>query len=164
MQYIECPTIFGKPSLFLGGGISGCPDWQSELVELLGATDLTLVNPRRKRFDVRNKDNTELQIQWEYLMLRRCDGVLFWFPKETLCPIVLFELGSHLMVPGKPIFVGMDPDYARRIDVEVQTKIIRPEIQIVYSLSALAGQIIAWESIFEQNLVNRMPKELPGDE
>lgn len=158
VEYVECPEIFGRPSLFMGGGISGCPDWQSQVVELLQATDLVLVNPRRRQFDIKNKDNTLLQIQWEYLMLRRCDGIMFWFPKESICPIVLFELGSHLMVPGKPIFVGMDPEYQRRIDVEVQTKILRPDIQIVYNLNALAGQIIAWESIFKQNIVHQMPK------
>ena len=43
-------------------------------------------------------------------MLRRCDGILFWFPCESICPIVLFELGTHLMVPGKPLFIGMHPD------------------------------------------------------
>jgi hypothetical protein len=62
---------------------------------------------------------------------------------------VLFELGSHLMVPGKPIFVGMHEEYQRRIDVEVQTSILRPDIEIVYNLNALGGQILAWESRFK---------------
>ena len=149
-KYIECPKMWGSPSLFMGGGISGCPDWQAQLVRELKNVDLVLVNPRRKVFDVQNAANTRLQIRWEYLMLRRCDGILFWFPCESICPIVLFELGTHLMVPGKPLFIGMHPEYQRRIDVEEQTSIIRPDIEIVYSIPALAGQVRAWESRLRQ--------------
>ena len=149
-EYIECPEIWGSPSLFMGGGISGCPDWQTQLVEELDDVNLVLVNPRRKEFDIKNAANTRLQIRWEYLMLRRCDGILFWFPCESICPIVLFELGTHLMVPGKPLFIGMHPDYQRRIDVEEQTTIIRPDIEIVYSITTLAGQVRDWESRFRQ--------------
>ncbi len=47
------------------------------------------------------------------------------------------------MVPGKPLFIGMHPEYQRRIDVEEQTSIIRPDIEIVYSIPALAGQVRA---------------------
>jgi hypothetical protein len=149
-KYIECPKMWGSPSLFMGGGISGCPDWQAQLVQELKDVDLVLVNPRRKVFDVQNAANTRLQIRWEYLMLRRCDGILFWFPCESICPIVLFELGTHLMAPGKPLFIGMHPEYQRRIDVEEQTSIIRPDIEIVYSIPALAGQVRAWESRLRQ--------------
>ena len=135
----------------MGGGISNCPDWQTEMVKILNGmgSDLTLVNPRSSQFDVKNPERTLKQIRWEYLMLRRCDGIMFWFAKETIQPIVLFELGSHLMVPGKPIFVGMHPEYQRRVDVEIQTGILRPNIEIVYELQALAGQIVAWESRFK---------------
>ena len=151
IQYYESPSVFGKPSLFMGGGISGCPDWQAEMVKLLGSwgSDLVLINPRSAEFDVKDKARTERQIAWEYLMLRRSDGIMFWFAKETIQPIVLFELGSHLMVPGKPIFVGMHEEYSRRIDVEIQTRILRPDLEIVYSLQGLAGQILAWESRFK---------------
>lgn len=160
ISYYESPQIFGRPSLFLGGGISGCPDWQSDMVKLLDGmgSDLALINPRATNFDVKNEARTEVQIKWEYQMLRRADGILFWFAKETIQPIVLFELGTHLMVPGKPIFIGMHPEYSRKIDVKVQTAEIRPEIQIVYSLQALAGQVIAWESVFKQGPLWEQPK------
>ena len=35
---------------------------------------------------------------------------------------------------NKPLFVGAHPNYARRQDVEIQTSLVRPDIQIVYSL------------------------------
>ena len=157
VTYFESPQIFGRPSLFLGGGITGCSDWQADMVNLLNGmkSNLALINPRSTNFDIKTKSRTLDQIRWEYLMLRRADGILFWFAKETIQPIVLFELGSHLMVPGKPIFIGMHPEYQRRVDVEVQTSIIRPDLQIVYSLEALAGQVAAWESRFEQEPVGK---------
>jgi hypothetical protein len=57
-KYIECPKMWGSPSLFMGGGISGCPDWQAQLVRELKDVDLVLVNPGRKVFDVQNAANT----------------------------------------------------------------------------------------------------------
>jgi hypothetical protein len=41
----------------------------------------------------------------------------------------------------KLIVIGMDPAYPRRQDVEIQMKLIRPDIKIVYSLSDLAEEI-----------------------
>ena len=45
MKYIECPAQYrgSDLSLFMGGGITDCPDWQSELVEMLKNEDLTIV-------------------------------------------------------------------------------------------------------------------------
>lgn len=138
MKYIEAPNRLVRipKSIFLAGGISGCPDWQKEMVELLKDTDLTIFNPRRENFDLSNALVTEEQIEWEFDHLR-------WFPKETLCPITLFELGawSHTM---KPLFVGMDPDYQRRKDVEVQLKLARADVLIVYNLTHLAELVKRW--------------------
>jgi hypothetical protein len=33
------------------------------------------------------------------------------------------------------------PDYQRRLDIELQTKLTRPDIKIVYSLYELAKQV-----------------------
>lgn len=158
VDYVECPSSFSKPSIFLAGGITGCENWQVQMVNLLAGTNLILVNPRRENFDIGDSGKTLQQIEWEHLMLRRCDGILFWFSKETIQPIVLFELGAHLQTVGKPIFIGMNPEYQRRVDVEVQTKLVRPDLQIVYSLQALAGQVIAWESVFNQGLLGNPDK------
>lgn len=127
-------------SLFLAGGISNCGDWQSEMIALLAATDLTLLNPRREDFDVSNPSMTEAQIRWEYRYLRKASAVLFWFPPETLCPITLFELGGALE-RNAPVFVGCDPAYARQEDVRVQVGLARREVQIVFSVDDLAEQV-----------------------
>ncbi len=145
MRYIECPEIYegNERSLFIAGGISNCPDWQSELIKLLKDTNLTILNPRRKHFPTNNSGIEEEQIAWEYLYLAKATAVSFWFPRETLCPITLYELGKQST--GKnPMFIGVRPDYQRRKDVEIQTRLVRPEIKIVYSLEDLAKQIKMW--------------------
>lgn len=141
MKYIEAPEEYTLNStLFLAGGITGCPDWQSHMVSLLRDEDLTIFNPRRDHFDVNKKDESEKQIKWEAKHLEMADMISFWFPSETLCPIVLYELGAWSMT-DKKIFVGVHPDYKRRHDVLVQTKLKRPDVQIVYSVVGLSNQI-----------------------
>jgi hypothetical protein len=143
MKYIEASNTYNGPekSLFLAGGISGCPDWQADVVRMLAETNLVLLNPRRKDFPMDDPSQADFQIKWEHAHLRKASAVLFWFPCETLCPITLYELGAWSMTE-KPLFVGIHPNYARRQDVEVQTQLARPEIGIAYSLQELAGQVL----------------------
>lgn len=144
MRYIEAPEKAGfrvdEQRLFLAGGISGCPDWQQEMVSLLSDTHLALINPRRKDFPIDDPSAAQDQIEWEFTYLRLATLILFWFPCEALCPIALYELGAW-SVSRTPIFVGVHPDYERRRDVEIQTMLARPKVQIVYSLEALAANV-----------------------
>ncbi len=145
MIYVEALEVIksGLPnkSVFLAGGITGCPDWQQELVALLDNSDLILFNPRRADFPIDDPSAALEQITWEHNYLRTADAVSFWFAKDTLQPITLYELGSWSM-SDKPIFIGVHPEYPRRQDVEIQTKLIRPEVEIVYSLKKLAQQLL----------------------
>ncbi len=145
MKYIESPNIYkpkpGEKSVFLAGGINGCPDWQQEMVHLLSDTDLVLLNPRRKHFPINDHRASAEQIVWEYESLRKADAILFWFPYETLCPIALYELGTWSMT-DKPIFVGIHPNYQRRQNVVMQTRLARPDVEVMYSMSHLVSQII----------------------
>ncbi len=145
MQYIEAPAKqrIQATSIFLAGGISNCPDWQAEMVATLANETLTLINPRRADFPMHDPTAAPLQIEWEFQHLRLADAILFWFPKETLCPITLFELGAQSR-GEKPLFVGVHPAYQRRQDVEVQLRLARPEVRVVYRLEDLAGQVQAW--------------------
>lgn len=145
MKYIEAPREYlGKErSLFLAGGITGGPDWQAELTDLLKDEDIVLLNPRRANFPIDNQNAAKEQIEWEHWHLRKADAVSFWFPKETVCPITLYELGVQVM-KNKPLFIGVHPEYARRQDVEIQTRLERPEIEIVYDLNSLSKQIKWW--------------------
>jgi len=147
MIYIEAPNNIktknlDRTSIFLVGGITGCPDWQTQVREELQSLPIMLFNPRRENFPIDDPDAAEEQIRWEYRYLCLANGVLFWFPCETLCPITLYELGT-LSAGPKCIFVGVHPDYARRQDIEIQTQIRRPDVRIVYSLEGLLDQVRA---------------------
>jgi hypothetical protein len=144
MRYIEALEDYtpqpGERSLFLAGGISGCPDWQRTIVALLADTPLVLLNPRRASFPIDDPSAADMQIAWEHEHLRRAGAILFWFPCETLNPIVLYELGAWSMTE-KPLFVGVHPRYQRRQDVEIQTRLARPDVPVVLSLEELASAV-----------------------
>jgi hypothetical protein len=146
MTYIEAPHEYDGfgPSLFLAGGISGTHDWQAELVSRLADLPLVLLNPRRRHFPMDDPTAAEGQIAWEFRHLRRASAVAFWFPPETLCPIALFELGGRIAEPGQALFVGTHPEYQRRLDVQIQLKLARPEITLASDIPALAEQVRTW--------------------
>lgn len=162
MEYIEAPEYYytdnframnwdtAKKSLFLAGGITNCPNWQKELVELLKDTDLIIFNPRRENFPIDDPKAVYEQIKWEYKYLANCKNISFWFSSGSLNPIVLFEYGRWSYIAKKffqyhrKVFVGIDPEYERRQNVEIQTKLLDPAedtLKIVYSLEDLANQI-----------------------
>lgn len=136
MRVVEAPNSYPeRVDLFLAGGISNCPDWQNEALRMLATEEITVLNPRRSVPFEEHMSNQ--QIRWEYEALRAADTVLFWFPKETLCPITLFELGVFSQRPDTRLVVGTDPEYARRLDVLVQMELARPEVVVHDSLQAL---------------------------
>lgn len=118
-----------RVKIFLAGGISNCSDWQQEAINYLSVMfqridlDIVLINPRRYDFDVSKQEMSEEQITWEHKMLEESDYILFWFPKETLCPITLFELGKYCR-SNKKLFVGCDPEYQRSFDVKYQLGLV----------------------------------------
>lgn len=132
------------PSVFLAGGISSCPDWQARVVAMLAGRDVVLFNPRRPAYG-ESEEAARAQIAWEFAHLRRASAVLFWFPGgPSPCPIALFELGACAQWPDKPLFVGCGPAYSRRIDVEVQLSLVRPEVRVESTLEGLAAQVASW--------------------
>lgn len=145
-RYLEAPHYrkVGWPSIFLAGTITGAKKWQEIAAEeLIFGTEATILNPRRQEFNMED-DLDEEQIGWEHEYLHEADLVLFWFAKETVGPITLFELGSHL---NKNIIVGCDPEYPRKTDLEIQLKLARPDLEIKYSLEDLLT--LAQEKISE---------------
>jgi hypothetical protein len=130
---VQAPQPYAGPGpvLFLAGGITDCPDWQTEAVELLRDTPgLTVLDPRRAAFDLADPAAAIEQITWEHTHLHRADVVLFWFaPGGSVQPITLYELGVHV-TRGVPLAVGADPGYPRRLDVEVQLALARPGLRV----------------------------------
>lgn len=166
IQVIEAPEEFHRtftvkvrwPTIFLGGSISNAENWQARLIEMIseydhrhGSLDIIAINPRRENFNTANVEESDRQTEWEYRHLRRADLLVFWFSYETVAPITLFECGAHTHSSGKPIIVGVHPNYARRRDVEIQLKLVRPDVEIVYCLEALADKVYSWYSSLREN-------------
>lgn len=128
--------------IFLAGGITNCPDWQSYVISELKDVDyLTIYNPRRKNFPISDPKAAEEQITWEFNHLRDSTIILFWFSQGSLNPIVLYELGMWGNSQDNPILIGVDPKYERKEDVLIQSKLARPEITIFDSLQDIIEEI-----------------------
>jgi len=155
MQYLEAPNMWteklSRPNVFLAGGISNCPDWQSEVVTALknstklDGTDYTLYNPRRTNFQINDPKAAREQITWEHAALHASDIIVFWFSKGSDNPIVLFEYGVHMTrlcfreQPLKYIVVGCHPEYSRRLDVLTQTQLMHIRSRLTESIGSLEG-------------------------
>ncbi|WP_328300940.1 nucleoside 2-deoxyribosyltransferase domain-containing protein [Streptomyces sp. NBC_00435] len=147
MRYVEAPAVHrtapgDPPSVFLAGGITHCPPWQSSAARALA--DFVVLNPRRTAFDVSDPTQTDVQIAWEYRHLLLADVTLFWFPEceaaLTVQPITLYELGAAAATPGRRLVVGADPGYPRRADVVAQLAMARPDLTVHGTLAeTLAG-------------------------
>jgi hypothetical protein len=149
MIYIEAPNEFeeieGKKSIFLAGGITNCPDWQSYAVKTLEICEnLVVLNPRRENFPIEDPNASFEQISWEHNAIKKADAVLFWFAQGSLNPIVLFEYGKELGRNNKPLFVGYHPSYPRKQDVEIQTVIERPDQKIFKDLGPMLTEVMVW--------------------
>ncbi|WP_051811668.1 nucleoside 2-deoxyribosyltransferase domain-containing protein [Kitasatospora sp. MBT63] len=147
-HYLEAPADHlpdpdGPPTVFLAGGITGCPDWQADAAEELLAADLAVFNPRRADFPVGDPAEGPRQIAWEHRYLHRADLTLFWFCAEQVQPIALLELGAALG-ERRAIVVGTDPAYPRRLDVVEQVRLAAPAVPVHASLKeTLAAAITA---------------------
>lgn len=131
-----------RKSIFLAGGITGCPDCQAEATAMfLKETDLVIFNPRRKDFDIDDVYAVPIQINWEHTRLWWSDLILFWFPEETTYPIALYELGAWAS-RTRTIFVGCHKEYPRRMDMWHQLQLERPEISLHTSLTSLIRNVI----------------------
>lgn len=159
MHLIEAPNSYpANADLFLGGGITNCPDWQADVVKMLEGTDLVVLNPRRS--SAFTGDIADEQIRWEYEALRAVKTVLFWFPQATLCPITLFELGVFSQRKDTRLIVGTHPDYARRFDVQVQMELSRPEVAIHDNIEDMVSEYL---SVLQADVLLDGYAQLAGD-
>lgn len=129
---ITCPdlTFATGPSVFLGGGIIGCPDWQADAIQLFPDW-VTVYNPRRPDFPISDPQAGPSQMQWEAERLASCTAILMWFPKPdqiaVVQPISFFELGLYVAGMQRPAVVGVDDGFSRALDVRHQLRLTRGE-------------------------------------
>lgn len=143
---IEAPDpnlSFKNGAIFLGGGISDCPDWQSYFISKLNdkVNDYVIYNPRRSDFNISDKEQSKIQIKWEHEHLEDASIIVFWFPRQTLCPITLFELGKYCRDMDKTLIIGCHPYYKRRLDVIEQMKLVRPDVIVHDGIDDMVNEL-----------------------
>ena len=158
-RYIEAPNRIeipnGKEVIFLAGGITGVENWQVRACELLhNCPNLYLCNPRRKDFDAFKNmagfNESQREIEWEFEYLEKATQILFWFAKETIQPIVLFELGTKIR--GKtPLFIGAHPEYPRRFDLIIQVPLYGYTDPIFEDLNDLLRAVANYNRLLQKS-------------
>lgn len=127
-------------TVFLAGGITKCDDWQSKVIEELKFdNNITLYNPRQKKFDIKNNSAAVDQIIWEFERLEQADIFSMYFcNSESDQPICMYELGRNIarMQIKYPndwmnrIVVSIEDGYKRSQDVRVQLSLCAPGLYI----------------------------------
>lgn len=120
--------------VFLAGGITGCPDWQKEIIKKLDdrcdTATLVVMNPRRENFPIHDPHAARDQIAWEYKNLERADIFSMYFCESVSDqPICMYELGRNLLrmqmrFPAdwqNRIIISVEDGYKRKQDVLIQT-------------------------------------------
>lgn len=145
--YIEAPTEYqpavGERSVFLAGGITGCPDWQAEARERIHdrMPEAVVINPRRSVFDPSSDE--ALQVEWEHRHLHLVDVVLFWFPDASSDqPIAMYELGAALH-RGASVAVGAEQAWHRYRNLAAQVRLADRNAEIHTGLDDLARAAVA---------------------
>ena len=60
----------------------------------------------------------------------------------------MLEYGKYALATERPVIIGVDPEYERKQDVEIQTKLARPQLPIYYSLDDMVNAVF---DAFEQH-------------
>ena len=139
MKVITCPDEYTKSEkdifCFLGGGITNCPNWQKEVINILQKVDpehLVVFNPRRDNFPINNPNASDEQIQWEYKYLECADIFSMYFcESESDQPICMYELGRniermnnrYMINVDRHVIISSEKNYKRVQDVVIQTKL-----------------------------------------
>lgn len=130
-------------SVFLAGGITGCTNWQEQVIsELIHLSDyynlqnVAIFNPRRDEFDVTDSSAEIEQIKWEHERLKRCDIFsCFFAANKSLHPITLYEMGKWST--KKPSVITVQKGYLRERDVLIQTALDKLQVSYISGEEAI---------------------------
>lgn len=114
-------------TVFLAGGITGCRDWQKEVIDHLHKfvgrddTQAVVYNPRQENFDINNPHTAVDQITWEYQYLNQVDIFSMYFVGgDQIQPICMYELGRYIKAYDDYQVISTEKDYIRKFDVACQ--------------------------------------------
>lgn len=114
-------------TIFLAGGITGCRNWQQEVIDHLHGfvgrddTQVVVYNPRQENFDINNLYAATDQITWEYQYLNQVDIFSMYFVGgDQVQPICMYELGRYTKAYDEYQVINTEKDYIRKGDVAIQ--------------------------------------------
>ena len=129
-KVIKAPQNFtplASPSVFLAGSIEmgKALNWQEIVEEMLGDTDITILNPRRDDWDSsweQSIDNFQFreQVEWELEAQEKTDIIALYFCPDTKSPITLLELG--LFAHTDKLIVCCPEGFWRKGNVDIVCK------------------------------------------
>lgn len=161
MRVITAPEKIDKNvndvMCFLAGGITGCHNWQKEVIDYLRKKEekgldlsgLVLLNPRRDNFPIGNIEAAEEQIGWEFYAIYMSTIFSMYFcGGKSDQPICMYELGEVLgsrfalfRIPDlynisdeytlNSVIVDVENGYKREQDVVIQTRLMTKNNTIV---------------------------------
>lgn len=127
-------------TVFLAGGITGCPDWQKEVIDQLygfvGRDDNQVVvyNPRQENFDINNPNAAADQITWEYQYLNKANIFSMYFVGgDQIQPICMYELGRYIDPCDLRQVISVERDYIRKNDVVIQVALATKGVATVHT-------------------------------
>lgn len=133
-------------TVFLAGGITGCENWQNEVIsklmelsEYYSLGRMAIYNPRCEAFDINDCSAEIDQIKWERNRLKTCDIFSAFFQaSESLQPISLYELGKN-SVRRDPTtcVVTVQKGYKRERDVLIQCALERIPVNYISGEEAI---------------------------
>ena len=111
-------------TIFLAGSIEMgmADDWQTQVAQSLMDENLTLLNPRRDRWDPTWKQTITNppfrgQVEWELEAQTRATMIAMYFEPSTQSPITLLELG--LFANSDKLIVCCPDGFWRKGNVEI---------------------------------------------
>lgn len=131
-------------TVFLAGSIEmgTAEDWQTQIAQSLTNTNLTLLNPRRDRWDPTwqqtiNNPQFRAQVEWELDAQAQATMIAMYFSPSTQSPITLLELG--LFANSGKLIVSCPDGFWRKGNVEIVCQ--RYKIPMVATLNDLTAAI-----------------------
>lgn len=129
LQKPNAELTFASPStgfsVFLAGTIDNglSKDWQTEVCDQLSQFNITVYNPRRRKWDsdleqTAKNEVFSYQVNWEMNCIENADVVFFYFIGDSLSPISIGEY-YWCLANNKSIITVCEPGFWRRGNIEV---------------------------------------------
>lgn len=143
------------PVIFLAGPITGAPDWQTKVIELIHDIDpnIIIASPRLKYFD--GSFAYERQVDWETHYLRLAGGngaILFWLAAQTVetpgrayAQTTRFELAEWKVRherDGAKLAIGIEEGFGSARYIRRRFSQDAPDVKIVDSLEELCRSAV----------------------